>query len=120
MVVLVLAALPPFWIAYEGWRVRHTELMLVGLIPFLTLIFVFPTEYWFEQDNLILRGGVIRYTIDVRSITKIERTRDLGSSPALSLDRLRIYTPTLAINISPAQKEEFLAELKRRAPHLDC
>jgi hypothetical protein len=119
IVVLVLASLVPFWVAYEGWRVKHLELMLVGIIPFLTLIFVFPTEYWFEGDNLIVRGGVIRYTIDLRSITKVEPTRDLTSSPALSLDRLRIYTPTLALNVSPKEKEEFLAELKRRAPQLN-
>lgn len=79
---------------------------------------VFPMRYGMDREHLIVRYGLIRHRIPLRDITEVVPTRNPLSSPALSLDRLRITSGQglfKSVMISPAAKLEFLAELARRA-----
>ena len=51
------------------------------------------TDYTIEKDKLLIRSGIIyRKTIDIQSIHRIVETFNPLSSPALSLDRLKIHS----------------------------
>lgn len=79
---------------------------------------VLPTRYGITETHLIVRHGLVRKRIELASITSVEPTRSPLSSPALSLDRLRITFGTgwfKRVLISPADKGRFLVELALRA-----
>lgn len=79
---------------------------------------VFPMRYGLTDRELIIRHGLVRRRIQLADITEVVPTHNPLSSPALSLDRLRItYGTGLFKNvmISPADKAKFLVELALRA-----
>lgn len=102
--------------ARSGWWVLAICLALGVALP---LWLVLGTRYQLEPDRLQVQGGPFRWTIPVREITAITPTRNPLSSPALSLQRLRIdYGRGKAIMISPRDRERFLREIeeaRRRA-----
>jgi hypothetical protein len=70
------------------------------------------TDYVLDQEHLKIRCGPFRWSIPVREIRHVEPTRNPLSSPALSLDRLRIeYGNGKSLMISPRDTEQFLADL---------
>ena len=86
----------------------------VGL-PLWTLL---TTRYTIDGTSLHVRSGPFRWTIPLRDIRSITPTRDLGSSPALSLDRLRIeYGGGRVLLVSPREKDTFLRDLQDRQAH---
>ncbi|MEZ6029129.1 MAG: PH domain-containing protein [Hyphomonadaceae bacterium] len=102
----------------EGWlRAAQVSFVMLGVIGLIVWI-RFSTHYTFEGRDLIVRSGPLRWTIPVDEITNIEQATGLmmaRSSPALSLDRLRItYRSGKTLMISPADKAKFLADLKAR------
>ena len=73
------------------------------------------TYYSFEGNVLLIRGGPFRWSVPIDQIHTVTPSRALWSSPALSLDRLKIeYGMGRWILISPADKEGFLGELSAR------
>lgn len=67
------------------------------------------TYYTVDRGTIIVRAGPMRWKIPIDEITAVEATRSPLSSPALSLDRLRIrYGQRRRIMISPADKAGFL------------
>jgi hypothetical protein len=73
------------------------------------------TDYTLDESELRVRSGPFKWRIRLRDIRTVTPTHNPLSSPALSLDRLRIdYGPLKSIMISPVDKERFLAELDRR------
>jgi hypothetical protein len=77
------------------------------------------TYYAIEGDTLLIRSGFIRWRVPIREIRSIEPTRSLLSSPALSLDRLRIaYGGWKAVMVSPEQKERFIEALRTINPSI--
>ena len=93
-----------------GWWALFPALIGIGL-PLWVLT---STYYRFEDDVLIVRSGPFRWRVPVAKIKAVQATSNPLSSPALSLDRLRIeYGNGRSIMISPAEKEEFLADLER-------
>lgn len=96
-----------------------------GMIPYvivatITMAFVlllfFGIKYVIDGDMLkVYSFWGIHEDIKISSITKIERSRCILSSPAASLDRLAIhYNKYDVIYISPRRQEEFLEEIKKR------
>jgi hypothetical protein len=64
---------------------------------------------------LRIRCGPISWRIAIREITAVDQTRNPISSPAMSLDRLRIeYGAGNAVMISPEPREEFVRQLEYR------
>lgn len=65
------------------------------------------TYYEVSSDKLRIVAGPFRWTIPIDSITAIEPSRSLLSSPALSLDRLCIHFKGRRMLVSPADKRGF-------------
>ena len=91
---------------------------LVILIMFLSLLLVaviwFGTAYYIADDMLEIRVGPFSNKIDIREIKSIEDSRNPLSSPALSLDRIKIvYGHSRVALISPKEKDLFIEELLR-------
>lgn len=107
-VVVVIGALtaPPHQrvVAYLGTAVLAA--VYLGL--------VFPMRYGITDAHLIVRYGLVRQRIALADIISVEPTRSPLSSPALSLDRLRITFGAgmfKKVLISPADKVQFLVDL---------
>jgi hypothetical protein len=85
----------------------------------LPLWLLLATYYSFEGRDLVVRSGPFKWRIPLAEITGITPTSSFLSSPAFSLDRLRIeYGRGRWIMISPRDKDGFLRELevRRSAP----
>lgn len=97
------------------------------LLCFFTLITAFvvqmflTTNYRLEGEQLLVRCGFLyRLSIDVRTIRRIEETRNPLSAPALSFDRLEIiYGRYDSVIISPRNKQDFITCLKNIAPEIE-
>jgi Bacterial PH domain len=79
---------------------------------------VFPMRYGITDSELVVRHGLVRQRVKLADITAVIPTRNPISSPALSLDRLRITFGTgfgKNFMISPVDKQQFLVELALRA-----
>lgn len=87
-------------------------LAVAAIVPLWLLV---STRYSMSENELFVRCGPFKWTVPIAEITKIERTRNPLSSPALSLDRLRIdYGPGRSIMISPEPRKAFLQQLEHR------
>jgi hypothetical protein len=96
-----------------------------AVLVFVGLLAVFPvslplwllcsTHYTLTATELVVRCGPFSWQVPLRDIRAVQPTRNPLSSPALSLDRLRIdYGLGRSIMISPAHRERFLRELEAR------
>jgi len=86
-----------------------TLLLGVGLPLWL----LFSTTYALDQEQLSIRCGPFKWQVPIRDIRAITPTRNPLSSPALSLDRLRIdYGSGGSVMISPNNKEQFLRDIE--------
>jgi hypothetical protein len=97
---------------------RWAALAGLGVLFATYMGLLFPMTYGVTDTHLIIRHGLVRQRIELAKITSVEPTRNPLSSPALSLDRLRITFGTgffKKVMISPAAKKEFLVELALRA-----
>jgi hypothetical protein len=101
-----------FYGSYLEWMVGALTL---GLGIGLPLWILQSTTYTVTTGFLVIRSGPFHWGVPLRQIKKITPTRNPLSSPALSLDRLRIeYSDVKAIMISPENRKEFLADLRSR------
>jgi len=111
-----------------GWFLLIVSLGVVVLFSLL----LWPCDYdpgasgADGEPILLVRGGLIRYKIPLAQISEVRPSRDMTSSPAGSLDRLKVVytTPTpsgfhRSLLISPRDRDGFLDELARRASNLE-
>lgn len=124
----------------DGWLVPVMVIAIAGLVAGLVSVFVSPTPWpvraltivtvvvvtmllfsvfrntWYEVGTTDLRivSGPLKWKIPISEITEIRPTRNPLSSPALSLDRLKIsYGRKKFVLVSPADKEGFVAVLEK-------
>lgn len=101
-------------VAYDGGFYLNLFLqpLNVGTI-YLCLSVLYQTYYIVDGENLILRSGPITKIIKIADITAVKPTKDVLSSPALSIDRLKIiYKQSKSgIMVSPKEKEQFILEI---------
>ncbi|WP_284085768.1 PH domain-containing protein [Acinetobacter pittii] len=92
------------------------HLVIYSLVILVIWLPIFNTYYLVENNTLIIRSLVFRWKININDITRIEPTHNPLSSPALSLDRLKIYYMKdgrlATVMISPKDKEGFLNILR--------
>lgn len=84
----------------------------------LPLWILCATRYTLDADELLVQSGPFRWRIALADIERVVPTASALSSPALSLDRLRIdYGRGKSLLISPRDKAQFLDEIEvaRRA-----
>jgi len=84
----------------------------------LYLGLVVPIKYGLDDSTLVVRFGVCRQRIALEDILEVRLTHNPLSSPALSLDRLRVQFgsgPFKVVMISPADRDRFLDDLLERS-----
>lgn len=93
--------------------VTHNPIVLIAGIASLAVLaaLCWPCDYTLEEQQLVVRSGLIRWKIPYSQITRIEPTSNPLSAPAWSLDRIEVAYNNKSILISPVRKEEFLIEL---------
>ena len=83
---------------------------------------VVPMYYEIGPTELLVRSGLLRYHVPLDGIESVRPSHNPLSSPAMSLDRLRIDYRVKGhkrvILISPADKSGFLDQLALAAPGL--
>ena len=103
----------------ETWILSAIFIFYFGILVLLA----YPVNYEITTSTLEIRSGILlHYKIPLSSIGRVVPTRNPLSSPAWSLDRLRIdYFKNgreRFILISPEDKKTFLTELIERTPSL--
>lgn len=82
-----------------------TMIAIIGLMVWLLV----GTHYTVDGNTLRIVSGPFRWKIAIDTITTVEATKSPISSPALSLDRIRLrYGNNRSVMISPADKTGFL------------
>ena len=120
LLISVMGGIVPLLIAGGSW----SELVLVlGLLlgmDSLMLWVLYGTGYTVMQDQLLIRCGPFGFRVLLDGIDSITPTRSPWSSPACSLDRLKIVYGVSHQNvmISPVDKPGFLSAIVRQCPHL--
>jgi hypothetical protein len=96
--------------AVAGVSVAMGSVVLEGADPVVTTVTILCCLAGLALFvSLLIRCGPFRWTVPIDSITAVEETRNPLSSPALSLDRLRIrYGKQRQVMVSPADKAGFM------------
>ena len=118
--VMIVAAAGMVWsmvavmITDTPWPLRIGMLVLTVLVIALLFSIFARTHYTVMDGELRVVSGPFRRTISLSDITNIEPSRNPLSSPALSLDRLKVsYGNRKFVLVSPADKAGFLEAVKR-------
>ena len=118
--VMVMAVAGMIWaliavmITETPWLVRVAVAAATALVLALLFSVFSRTHYTVSQGELRVVSGPFRRTIALADITSIEPSRNPLSSPALSLDRLKVsYGKNKFVLISPADKAGFLSAVER-------
>ncbi|MGM8215444.1 PH domain-containing protein [Bacillaceae bacterium W0354] len=87
----------------------------------LALIWLwYTTGYLIEEDTLIVKFGPFKKKININNIRSLSKTKNLLSSPALSLDRIEVtYNNYDFIYISPLHQKEFIQFLLNVNPKIN-
>ncbi len=93
-----------------AWAIAILFVLLGICLPLSILA---CTSYTITEESLLIRCGMLKWEIPIKDISSIEPTRNPQSSPALSLDRLRIeYGGGKSIMVSPEKSDAFLRDLR--------
>lgn len=94
---------------------RGLAVVIVLVGAGLPLWILTTTSYTLDEGVLLVRSGPVTRRVPIADITGVAPTRNPLSSPALSLDRLRIEVRgARPILISPSDRAGFLADLEAR------
>ena len=109
---------------FETYHSSTTQDFYASLIGFALLVVVLltiisPITYTLTDGELEVRHGFVRKRVAYSSIRAVTPSLNPLSSPALSLRRLHIECDRrYPLLISPERREDFLADLSARCPHL--
>lgn len=121
VIYLPLIILLAVEIVYITTRQYIAGLLCLAIVGIIFFPIFFNTYYAIVNDTLKIKCGFFLNTsIGIETIKKIENTRTVLSSPALSLDRIEIYYNKFdSVIISPENKADFVAELKSINPAIE-
>lgn len=119
LLVIVGAFVATLDSVYSAYRTDPAEarvaLLISGATWALVTALCVPCDYTLAEDQLIVRGGILRYRIPYADITDIAPSREIWAAPAMSLQRVKISHGRFeAMLISPRERERFIAELEKR------
>lgn len=119
-ILLVLIVIMEFYVLARVFAedtpmsTRYIVIATTILVVALILSLLFRTHYTVSGDNLRIVSGPFFRNVSIASITSVEATRSPLSSPALSLDRIRIrYAGRRSVMISPEDKAGFLKAINQ-------
>ena len=118
MPVFVLAVIGTIWYRQHGdWRGPAAGVVILIIVELFFVEYVLRSTYYeIEGDTLLIRSSFITWRVPIREIRSVTPTRSPTSSPALSLDRLRIDYGHKSILVSPADRNNFVAMLRSVNP----
>ncbi len=123
LVITVALLLGPVLVGVSVWQGKTParelpEVLVFMLMPAVLIYALYrATEYRIEDENLVVRGGIVNATVPLAAIRTVRATNTWMSAPAMSFDRLEIvYDGYSSVVISPDDKPAFLAEIRRRCP----
>lgn len=112
------------WLAVSIWGViilmffmmiteQNIVVYIVGILNNALLLWLwFGTSYKIDDENLIVKNGPFKSTIDIKSIKKLRATKTLLAGPALSIDRIEIqYKRYDSVIVAPKEKNKFIESL---------
>ena len=127
-IVLLLRVIPIAMLLVIGdaWYLTHGDARgpIAGAIILILveLLFFEPvlrsTYYVIDGDTLVIRSSFITWRVPIRDISSVTPTRSAASSPALSLDRLRIDYGRKSILVSPEERQRFITALRAVNPSI--
>ncbi|PZU87810.1 MAG: hypothetical protein DI529_06485 [Chryseobacterium sp.] len=100
----------------QNWKALTSPIIISGLI----LVLCFSIKYKLDSEFFYVKNSIFGTTkINVKEISKIEKTWNPISSPAPSIiGRVEIYYGNNNIIISPKNFEEFKNELLKINPNI--
>ena len=109
-----------------GWYAEHHDLrgpIAAVFVLVLFELFFFEsllrgTYYVIDAGTLLIRSSFFTWRVPIAEIRSITPTRSGRSSPALSLDRLRIEYRGKAIMVSPDDQRRFIEALRAKNPSI--
>lgn len=109
------------WSAPESFSFKVVTSIMMGAVVAFTLWVFYTTRYILLDRELLIRTGPFRWRVPLEAIEEIFPTHNPLSSPACSLDRLRIrYRGSgFGVMISPEDKVAFMQDLVSRQPGLE-
>ena len=110
VVVIVFEVIIMGVVAMQVDSPGEATILIVAALAIVALIgsMLIGTHYTVEGNTLRVACGLFRWKIPIDSIDRVEATRSPLSSPALSLDRLRIHYGKRCIMVSPSDRAGFL------------
>lgn len=94
---------------------QNIVVYIVGILNNALLLWLwFDTSYKVNDEDLIVKSGPFKSTIDIKSIKKLRATKTLLAGPALSLSINRIeiqYKRYDFVIVSPKEKNKFIESL---------
>lgn len=120
VLVSVVGGIVPLVLTGASWRELVIMASLVMGMDSLMLWVLYGTGYTVSANRLLIRCGPFSFRIRLETIESISPTKSPWSSPACSLDRLKIiYGPSRqSLMISPKYKPEFLSAIVQNSPSL--
>ncbi|MGZ4778141.1 MAG: PH domain-containing protein [Thermoanaerobaculia bacterium] len=118
MPLVVLAIVSYAWYrshSYMGGPIVGVVLLLIFEIFFFESV-MRSTYYVIEGGTLLIRSSVVTWRVPIAKIRSITPTRSAISSPAFSLDRLRILYDGKQVLVSPEEKQRFIEALRAVNP----
>ena len=92
--------------------------LVAAFIPVLLVLAAFPVRYHMSGRELVVRSGLLRWTIPISSLHRASMGRGVRPAPALSMDRIRLDYQrgerVRTLYVSPVEPQEFLAALVER------
>jgi hypothetical protein len=88
--------------------------VLAGVVLVTLLL---DTNYTVTGEELRIHSGPFRWRIALSEVRAVSPSRSWLSSPALSLDRIRVqYGVARSVLVSPREKQRFVDCLRERCP----
>ena len=113
-IAVIIGGLLIFMLILGAWP----GVLIIGMVLAFIIHMFMTTYYTIDGNELYVKCGfIINTRIDIATITKIEPTNTMLSSPALSFDRIEVfYNKYDSVIISPGDKAGFIAKLQQINP----
>ena len=120
VIVSVVGGIVPLLVGGASWAELVLMVSLVVGMDVLMLWVLYGTGYTITSDRLFIRCGPFTFPVTLNTIDSIIPTWSPWSSPACSLDRLKIVygMSHQSMMISPEDKSGFLIAIAQQCPSL--
>ena len=120
VMVSLVGGIMPLVVAGASWSEGLLVVSLLVGMDSLMLWVLYGTGYTITPDRLLIRCGPFTFPVTIHGIDSITPTRSPWSSPACSLDRLKIVygLSHQSVMISPSDKSGFLSAIVQQCPSL--